>query len=140
MAVPCLTSLLPTTMKHLQTNQSDQRDGTGRHSIPSPLAPQHISAVTETRDRLFRALRRVPFPGDHDAVAELKEAASRFREAGQYFYAGWISDRAVLGAWGDPDEMGRLLSAALDDFRQAVLTSAPSSYECLLALSAWRGG
>jgi hypothetical protein len=96
-----------------------------------------------TARQLFCRAANAPF---HDgsrvweAVESFKAAAALWREAGNYFFAGYAMSNAISASWGseyDDKDLGGLLSAALQDFGKCVETSPTHSHESLSALCVW---
>jgi hypothetical protein len=75
-----------------------------------------------------------------EAVEAFKEAAALWREAGNYFSAGYAMSKAVMASWGseyEDKDLEGLVSAGLQDFGKCVETSPTYSHESLSALSKW---
>jgi hypothetical protein len=73
-------------------------------------------------------------------VESFKAAAALWREAGNYFFAGYAMSNAISASWGseyDGKDLEGLLSAELQDFGRCVETSPPHSHESLSALCVW---
>jgi hypothetical protein len=73
-------------------------------------------------------------------VDSFKAAAALWREAENYFFAGYAMSNAISASWGseyDGKDLEGLLSAALQDFGRCVETSPAHSHESLSALCVW---
>jgi hypothetical protein len=78
--------------------------------------------------------------GAREAAESFKSAAALWREAGNYFSAGYAMSKAVMASWGseyDDKDLEDLVSAELQDFGRCVETSPAGSPESLSALSKW---
>src|SRR5215208_4782096 len=78
--------------------------------------------------------------GAREAAESFKAAAALWREAGNYFSAGYAMSKAVTASWGseyDDKDLEGLVSAELQDFGRCVETSPAGSPESLSALSKW---
>lgn len=73
-------------------------------------------------------------------MESFKAAAAQWREAGDYFLAGYAMSNAISASWGseyDGKDLEGLLSAELQDFGRCVETSPAHSHESLSALCVW---
>jgi hypothetical protein len=79
-------------------------------------------------------------PSNREAIETFKFAASHWRDANNYFSAGYAMSKAIMASWGydyDDKNLEGLISAELQDYSKCVETNPPFSHESLSALTRW---
>ena len=96
-----------------------------------------------TASQLFWKASTQNFRGsssNQEAIDSFKSAASHWREAKNYFSAGFAMSKAIMASWGNDDDdkdLEGLVSVELQDFSKCVETNPSFSYESLSALTIW---
>ena len=96
-----------------------------------------------TARQLFWKATTQTHPGassNREAIESFKSAASQWRDAKNYFSAGYAMSKAVMASWGedyDDKDLGGLISAELQDYSKCVETSPPFSHESISSLTRW---
>ena len=91
--------------------------------------------ITPPADEFWEAIKAASFHRqDGTSQGILSATASQWREEENHFAAGFAMQKAMYGAWGDPEEMYSIFIAAVHDFENCVNSQPPESHASLAAL------
>ena len=86
-------------------------------------------------DDFWKIANRHDQPGDHDNSLLLTDIAESWLQRNNHFGAGYTSERAMKGFWGDPERMYSCWVTSLRDYETFVANQATDSIQSLAGLA-----
>ena len=76
--------------------------------------------MSTEREHFWQVMQKFPMPGDKEALGLLTAAASKWREANNYFGAGYAMGWAGHAALGDSEQLYSCITTAIHDYTKCV--------------------